>query len=121
MAQGRYPGRYNARPFIRGLRLLKQFLQVVLSLYLALACSLASAASVVFLNPGLEACLAHNRARPWEPHKYASKQAQDAMLANLQDWVAGYYHRADAWSYAGHRRIFDMHAGPKVELVSAPP
>ena len=45
-------GRYNARPFIRGLRLLKQFLQVVLSLYLALACSLASAASVVFLNPG---------------------------------------------------------------------
>ena len=52
VAQGRYPGRYNARPFIRGLRLLKQFLQVVLSLYLALACSLASAASVVFLNPG---------------------------------------------------------------------
>ena len=32
--------------------MLKQSLQVVLSLYLAMACSLASAASVVFLNPG---------------------------------------------------------------------
>lgn len=52
VAQGRYLGRYNARPFIRGLRVLKQFWQVVLSLYLALNGGLVSAASVVFLNPG---------------------------------------------------------------------
>ena len=52
VAQGRHQGRYNARLFIRGLPVLKQSLQVVLSLYLAMACSLASAASVVFLNPG---------------------------------------------------------------------
>lgn len=52
MAQGRHQGRYNARLFIRGLPVLKQSLQVVLSLCLAMACSLASAASVVFLNPG---------------------------------------------------------------------
>lgn len=39
---------------------------------------------LVFLNPGLETCLAHNRSRPWEPHKYASKAEQDAMLDHLQ-------------------------------------
>ena len=52
VAQRRYLGRYNARPFIRGLRVLKQFWQVVLSLYLVLNGGLVSAASVVFLNPG---------------------------------------------------------------------
>ena len=70
---------------------------------------------LVFLNPGLEACLEHNRRRPWEPHKYDSQQAQDAMLDNLQAWVAGYYQRDDAWSYRAHRRIFDAFGGRKTE------
>lgn len=73
---------------------------------------------LVFLNPGLETCLAHNRGRPWEPHKYASKEAQDTMLDNLQAWVAGYYERQDQWSYRAHRRIFDSFAGPKSERFS---
>lgn len=73
------------------------------------------ATELVFLNPGLDACLANNRQRPWEPHKYASSEAQDAMLANLQAWVTDYYHRSDQWSYAAHRRIFDAHQGHKVE------
>jgi len=73
---------------------------------------------LVFLNPGLETCLTHNRQRPWEPHKYASKAEQDRMLENLQAWVAGYYERDDAWSYAAHRRIFDAFAGAKRELTA---
>lgn len=75
---------------------------------------------LVFLNPGLEACQANNRRRPWEPHKYASMEQQDAMLANLQAWVAGYYTRDDAWSYSAHRRIFDAHPGPKLEYGVVP-
>lgn len=75
---------------------------------------------MVFLNPGLEACLANNRRRPWEPHKYASKAAQDAMLAPLLDWVRSYYARDDAWSYARHRRVFDGFGGTKRELMSPP-
>ncbi len=71
---------------------------------------------LIFLNPGLERCLANNRLRPWEPHKYASKEEQDAMLANLQAWVTDYYTRDDQWSYAAHRRIFDGHAGAKTEV-----
>lgn len=70
---------------------------------------------MVFLNPGLAICLEHNRSRPWEPHKYASPEAQDAMLANLQAWVEGYYERDDQWSYRAHRVIFDAFTGPKSE------
>lgn len=75
---------------------------------------------LVFLNPGRAACLANNRRRPWEPHKYASMEAQDEMLENLQAWVAGYYERGDDWSYRRHRRIFDAHEGVKHEYVSLP-
>jgi adenylate kinase family enzyme len=70
---------------------------------------------LVFLNPGVQACLANNVGRPWEPHKYASREEQDGMLSNLQDWVARYYERDDAWSYQAHRAIFDAFTGPKVE------
>lgn len=75
---------------------------------------------LLFLNPGCQACLANNRRRPWEPHKYASKEQQDAKLDHLQAWVAGYYERDDAWSYAAHRRLFDAHAGPKTEFTVPP-
>lgn len=70
---------------------------------------------MIFLNPGLEACLRHNRERPWEPHKYRSRKEQDAMLEALQAWVKGYYERNDPWSYQAHRRIFDAFEGRKTE------
>ena len=72
---------------------------------------------LVFLNPGLETCPEHNRRRPWESHKYASKEEQDAMLENLQAWVAGYYERHDQWSYHAHRRIYDSFEGRKSERL----
>jgi adenylate kinase family enzyme len=75
---------------------------------------------LVFLNPGVETCVANNARRPWEPHKYASPAQQEAMLDNLQRWVADYYRRDDAWSYRRHRRIFDAHAGAKAEYRAAP-
>jgi hypothetical protein len=46
---------------------------------------------LVFLNPGMDACLTNNLKRPWEPHKYASLELQNTMLGQLQEWVAGYY------------------------------
>jgi hypothetical protein len=70
---------------------------------------------LAFLNPGLETCLAQNKKREWEPHKYPSKEAQDAMLEQLQVWVAGYYQRQDQWSYHAHRRIFDSFTDRKRE------
>ena len=70
---------------------------------------------LVFLNPGLDVCLANNLKRPWEPQKYASLELQNAMRSPLQEWVIGYYQREDAWSYRAHREIFDAFTGPKLE------
>lgn len=78
----------------------------------------AHCSQLVFLNPGLETCQANNLRRPWEPHKYASMEQQNSMLANLQLWVAGYYSRDDSWSYAAHRKIFDSYTGPKAEYTA---
>jgi adenylate kinase family enzyme len=72
---------------------------------------------LLFMNPGRDACLANNRKRPWEPHKYASKAQQDSMLPFLLDWVGKYYERDDNCSYALHRRLFDGFMGQRRELV----
>jgi adenylate kinase family enzyme len=74
---------------------------------------------LVFLNPGLDACVANNLRRPWEPHKYASLVEQNSMLDALQAWVQDYYTRADDWSYVAHRRIFDSYQGAKTEHRAA--
>ena len=74
--------------------------------------------TLIFLNPGTEACEAHCRARPWEAHKYDSREAQDARLDALLDWVRGYAQRDDELSLAGHRAVFDHYDGPRFELNS---
>ncbi|MCP9848749.1 AAA family ATPase [Cyanobium sp. Morenito 9A2] len=44
---------------------------------------LANADELIFLNPGVDACLSHCRSRPWEPEKFSSRQEQDENLDNL--------------------------------------
>jgi adenylate kinase family enzyme len=73
---------------------------------------------LVLLNPGIAACIANARARPWEPHKYPSKAAQDANLEMLIGWIRDYETRDDVFSLRAHRAIFDGHSGAKVELAS---
>jgi adenylate kinase family enzyme len=72
---------------------------------------------LLFMNPGKAACLANNGRRPWEAHKYASKEQQDSMLPFLLDWVGKYYERDDNCSYACHRRVFDAYDGARREIV----
>jgi adenylate kinase family enzyme len=72
---------------------------------------------LIFLNPGEEACLRHCRARPWEPHKYESKEAQDTNLAFLLAWVSEYYRREGSMSLRAHRELFEAYAGTKLEIV----
>jgi adenylate kinase family enzyme len=72
---------------------------------------------LIFVNPGEAACLRNCRARPWEPHKYASKEVQDSKLEYLLAWVSDYYRRADGASLARHRAIFDGYRGPKREIT----
>lgn len=75
--------------------------------------ALAWRPELILLDPGEEACLRHCRARPWEPHKYASKEAQDEKLPFLLSWVSEYYRRDGDMSLLRHREVFDAYRGPK--------
>jgi len=80
----------------------------------------ADCTELIFMNPGEAVCLANCQVRPWEPHKFASKAAQDRQLPLLLEWVQGYYRRDDAWSLARHERLFQAFDGPKRELNTLP-
>ncbi len=72
---------------------------------------------LLFIDPGMDACLARCRNRPWEPHKYASKAEQDAKLEFLLTWVRGYYTRDDDLSLSAHRTLFESYHGLKLRLA----
>ena len=82
------------------------------------ALALPHATELVFLNPGIDACIENARARPWEPHKYATPEAQDANLPMLIDWIGAYATRTGQLSLAAHRALFDGYAGAKRELTT---
>ncbi|MDP3518855.1 MAG: shikimate kinase [Pseudohongiella sp.] len=71
----------------------------------------------IFMNLSIAQCQQNARNRPWESHKYPSKQAQDDNLPMLLDWIAGYHQRDDVLSYPAHRALFQSFQGKKVELT----
>jgi hypothetical protein len=75
---------------------------------------------LLFLDPGVEACLANCKARPWEPHKYKSRADQDQQLAFLLTWVVDYYKRDGDMSHAAYRMLFDSYAGAKQHVIQLP-
>jgi adenylate kinase family enzyme len=78
----------------------------------------AHCTEMIFLNPGIEACVENCLARPWEAHKYANPEAQDANLRMLIEWVMKYETRDDEFSLREHRKLFDTHEGRKTEYKS---
>jgi adenylate kinase family enzyme len=83
-----------------------------------LAVPLPRCTQLLFLNPGVDACVANAHARPWEPHKYESKEAQDANLQMLVGWIREYDTRDDVFGLRAHRALFEGFAGTKLELTS---
>ena len=75
---------------------------------------------LIFLDPGLEQCLANCRSRPCEPHKYASREEQDERLDFLLAWVAEYYTRGGDLSHARHEALFEAYTGPRLRLARLP-
>jgi adenylate kinase family enzyme len=75
---------------------------------------------LVLLDPGEAQCIANCRARPFEPHKYASRQEQDERLEFLLAWAREYYTRDGDLSLAAHRASFEGSCGRKVDLVRQP-
>lgn len=77
---------------------------------------LAECEELIFLNPGVEACVAHCRARPWEPEKFGTIQEQDENLENLIAWVRCYETRTDEYGLRRHRDLFESFQGKKREF-----
>lgn len=75
---------------------------------------------LIFLDLPVEDCVAHAKARPWEPHKYPSKEAQDANLDMLLDWIRDYPQRNDSCSRQAHVGLFDAFTGEKQRITSPP-
>lgn len=70
---------------------------------------------LIFLNPGIEACVRHCKSRPWEPEKFESSESQDSKLENLISWVREYECREDEYGLKWHREIFESFQKYKAE------
>jgi adenylate kinase family enzyme len=75
---------------------------------------------LVFLDIGEEQCISNCRSRPWEPHKYSSKAAQDERLPFLLTWVHEYYVRGGEMSRSAHAATYAAYLGPKHRLTREP-
>ncbi|MFT2092467.1 shikimate kinase [Paraglaciecola sp. 2405UD69-4] len=72
-----------------------------------------SATDIVFMNLPIEDCIDNAKRRPWEPHKYPSKAAQDANLNMLVEWISQYTNRSDGFSQSAHQGLFETFSKSK--------
>lgn len=92
---------------------------VVEGCYTDLLQALADQASeILFLNLPVELCAQNAKSRQWEPHKYESREAQDANLEMLLSWIAQYDSRDDVFSLAAHKKFFEDFPGLKMRVLS---
>lgn len=75
---------------------------------------------IIYLDLSVEACQSNARRRPWEPHKYASKAAQDDNLDMLIEWIGEYDKRNDCFSRRAHERLFETYPGKKTRTTANP-
>ncbi len=80
--------------------------------------ALPKATHVIYLNLSIEDCIKNAKSRPWEPHKYASKAAQDANLNLLINWIEQYEVPDNTFSKKAHEQLFNQFSGEKVKFTS---
>lgn len=71
---------------------------------------------LVFLDVPIEQCVEHCRSRPFEPHKWPSREEQDNFLPKLIEHVRGYRERTGALGREAHLQLFQKFKGSK-ELI----
>ncbi len=71
------------------------------------------ATEIIYLNLPVELCIENTKSRPWEPHKYSSKKAQDENLNMLIKWITQYMKRDDEFSYKSHMKLYNSFTGIK--------
>ena len=72
---------------------------------------------MIFLDLPIEVCIENAEQRPWEPHKYPSKQAQDQNLEILTDWIKNYDTRTDSFSKKTHQTLYESFEGKKTRIT----
>jgi adenylate kinase family enzyme len=72
---------------------------------------------LIFLDIPLQQCIAHCHARPFEPHKWPSAEAQDSFLPGLIEHVRSYPTRLDSLGWAAHDRLFQAFSGTKERIT----
>jgi adenylate kinase family enzyme len=73
---------------------------------------------IFFLNLPIKNCIDNVKSRPWEPHKYINKEAQDDNLEMLINWISQYTNRTDTFSKSAHDKLFNNFNGKKTMYVS---
>jgi adenylate kinase family enzyme len=75
--------------------------------------ALPFSSEIIFMNLPISTCILNAKNRPWEPHKYESKEAQDANLDMLIDWISQYGKRKDTFSEQSHLALYESFRGKK--------
>jgi len=80
--------------------------------------AISHSTEIIYMNPGVDRCIENAKNRPWEPHKYASKQAQDENLEMLVNWIKQYPTRTDTFSKIAHETLYSNYEGKKTMYAS---
>lgn len=72
---------------------------------------------LVFLDMDTLMCVQRARTRAWEPHKFDSKEEQDAALAYLLGWIDEYPSRKGPLGRPEHLTLFEKWKGPKWRIT----
>ena len=75
------------------------------------------ATNIIFLDLSISQCIINAKNRPWEPHKYSSKQAQDDNLDMLITWIKDYDTRVDTFSKHAHQKFYENFQGTKKHIT----
>ena len=75
------------------------------------------ATEMIFLNLSVDDCISNARKRPWEPHKYPTKELQDSNLEMLEEWIRDYPQRDDVCSLGAHKKLFEDFEGLKTMVT----
>lgn len=85
-----------------------------------LTTALPYASEMIYLDLAIDACIANATSRPWEPHKYKSKEAQDKNLEMLIGWIRQYDERSDLFSRSAHQTLYENYSGKKSVFTENP-
>lgn len=77
---------------------------------------LEKSSEIIYMKLSVEDCIENAKKRPWEPHKYISKDAQDENLEMLIEWIKQYPVRDDTFSKVEHEKIYHNYKGKKLVI-----